>query len=257
MKFIRDLLNKKLGKKSSVESGVEPLEESYRNTVGSLSDTSARTSASTLDTSVSDLVSDARKKSETGPVNIWDMDDSGSAPLPAAAAAAPAAPARAPARGRRVKTRLIGFERSDGDVVDLFDEAPKPAQVKRAKFPVAWIVVAEGPGRGESFPLFAGMSSIGRGEDQTVQLDFGDGSISRTNHAAIVFDPDTKEFLLGHGGKSNIVRLNGKPVISNEALGNGDMIALGETKLRFVPLCGEDFDWGKDASGEDDDVAIA
>jgi predicted component of type VI protein secretion system len=152
---------------------------------------------------------------------------------------------------------LIGFEKSDGDVVDLFNDAPKAAPTMRTKFPVGWIVVAEGPGRGESFSLLSGMSQIGRGEDQAIQLDFGDNSISRTNHAAIVFDPEGKEFLLGHGGKSNIVRLNNKPLISNETLKTGDIIRIGETVLRFVALCDKSFNWSDGATGEDEDVAIA
>ena len=102
------------------------------------------------------------------------------------------------------------------------------------------------------------MSQIGRGEDQSVQLDFGDNSISRSNHAAIVYDPEEKEFTLGHGGKSNIVRLNDKPLISNETLKTGDTMRIGETVLRFVALCDENFNWDeKDADGEDEDVAIA
>jgi len=105
--------------------------------------------------------------------------------------------------------------------------------------------------------LMAGMSQIGRGEDQAIQLDFGDNSISRTNHAAIVYDADTKEFLLGHGGKSNIVRLNDKPLISNETLKTGDVIRIGETVLRFVALCDKSFNWSDGTTEEDEDVAIA
>ena len=207
------------------------------------------------------------------PVNIWDLEDDGSstalpdvaaeptpAPVPEAPtpAAASAAAARSPARSRRTKTRLIGFEQSDGAVVDLFNDAPAAAPTnKSVKFPVGWLVVAEGPGRGEGFSLLAGMSQIGRGEDQAVQLDFGDNSISRTNHAAIVYDPTSKEFLLGHGGKSNIVRLNDKPVISNETLKTGDTIRIGETVLRFVALCDNTFNWSDGATEEDEDVAIA
>lgn len=217
------------------------------------------------------------KTEEPKSVNIWDMDDDApsselpsKAPelptrapaAPAPAATASAAASRSPARSRRTKTRLIGFEKSDGDVVDLFNDAQKPsapavAAAPRAKFPVGWIVVAEGPGRGESFALKAGMSQIGRGEDQAVQLDFGDNSISRTNHAAIVYDPEGHEFFLGHGGKSNIVRLNNKPLISNEMLKSGDVIRIGETVLRFVALCDKSFNWAGSANGEDEDVAIA
>lgn len=190
-----------------------------------------------------------------------------------AAATAPAAPAdfaqatpaRASARPRRTKTRLIGFDTSQGDVVGLFDgpaaeEAAETAEPAPATmlFPVGWALVVEGPGRGTAFALAGGMSSIGRGADQAVRLDFGDTTISRSSHAAIVYDTEDRSFLLGHGGKSNIVRLNGKPVISNETLKDGDEIKVGETLLRLKTLCGADFDWSDtEVDEENDDVAIA
>lgn len=190
-------------------------------------------------------------------VNIWDIDGED---------AGPAAPAAAPApngtpRRRRNKTRLLGFDPSanEGEVVSMFDKAEKVAPKARAKFPVGWVLVVSGPGRGECFALENGMSQIGRGEDQTVQLDFGDNTISRQNHAAIVYDPETHIFMLGHGGKKNIVRLNGTPVISNEKLTTNDEIKIGETKMRFIALCTEEFNWvdSGDGSEESDDVAIA
>jgi pSer/pThr/pTyr-binding forkhead associated (FHA) protein len=102
------------------------------------------------------------------------------------------------------------------------------------------------------------MSSIGRGEDQTVRLDFGDASISREGHAAIVYDAETRGFLLGQGGKSNIVRLNGRPVIATEPMEDGAQIKIGETILLLKTLCGPDFDWADTDEDEgDDDVAIA
>jgi pSer/pThr/pTyr-binding forkhead associated (FHA) protein len=120
------------------------------------------------------------------------------------------------------------------------------------------MLVSDGPGRGECFTLEAGMSQIGRGEDQAIQLDFGDNSISRTNHAAVVYDTDTHTFSIGHGGKKNIVRLNGKPVISNETLSAGDKIKIGETTLHFVPLCSDEFNWAEGGEDEENDnVAIA
>lgn len=282
MKFIRALIGKK--KSDARESGgnADSLEQSYRDTIGAMTEeqkmlqrraASSEIGVSDMLTNVNAKVSAAEKPADpekaaetteisSQPVNIWDMDgDDGSTELPETAAASPAvasaAAARSPARSRRTKTRLIGFEKSDGDVVDLFNDAPKAAPTQRTKFPVGWIVVADGPGRGECFSLIAGMSQIGRGEDQAVQLDFGDNSISRTNHAAIVYDPESKEFLLGHGGKSNIVRLNDKPLISNETLKTGDVIRIGETVLRFIALCDKSFNWSDGATGEDEDVAIA
>ena len=76
-----------------------------------------------------------------------------------------------------------------------------------------------------------------------MRLDFGDNSISRENHAAIAFDAEQNVFFIGHGGKANLVRCNNMPVLSTQALSAGDRIRIGETTLRFVPLCGGDFSW--------------
>ena len=97
-----------------------------------------------------------------------------------------------------------------------------------------------------------GVSQIGRGEDQAVRLDFGDTSISRNNHAAVAYDDEQGKFFLGHGGKSNLVRLNGRPVLSTEEMSNGDEIRIGETTLKFVSLCGENFTW-KSSEGADNE----
>ena len=151
-------------------------------------------------------------------------------------------------RGGRTKTRLLGVEHSDGKTVDLFAKVTAN-QVQTPLFPFGWLVVVAGPGRGEFVSLQSGVSQIGRDEDQAVQLDFGDTTISRQNHAAIAFDEEEASFFIGHGGKSNLVRLNGKPLLSTELMKNGDQIKIGETTLRLVTLCGKDFSWS-DGSGK-------
>ncbi|MEM9684738.1 MAG: FHA domain-containing protein, partial [Pseudomonadota bacterium] len=153
----------------------------------------------------------------------------------------------------RVKTRLLGFQPGDEAEKDIFEAAKEQAGPNAADFPVGWIIVIEGPGRGKCFTLYNGASSIGRGEDQAVRLDFGDNSISRNNHAAVAFDDEAGTFFLGHGGKSNLVRLNGKPVLSTEELSKGDEIRIGETTLMFMPLCGDDFSWNEDNQEDQDD----
>ena len=270
MKFLRSLLGRNQTA-TAKGAAADPLEKSFEDKVGKLDLSDEKR--------VSEMLSNVKAQAKAGtapaapaapakpaPKNIWDLeaDSAPSTSLPmtppepaADPAAAATAAQRSPARSRRTKTRLIGFEHSDGAVVDLFNDSPKAAPAKSARFPVGWIVVAEGPGRGESFALLAGLSPIGRGDDQAVVLDFGDNSISRSNHAAIVYDDKTHEFLLGHGGKSNIVRLNDKPLISNESLKTGDIITIGETKLRFVALCDDAFNWSGGKSGEEEDVAIA
>ena len=125
-------------------------------------------------------------------------------------------------------------------------------------FPAGWLIVKGGPGKGAAFSLAQGVSQIGRGTDQTVALDFGDMAISRQNHAAIAYDAATHQFHVGHGGKSNLVRLNGKPLLSTEPLVDGDEIQIGETTLLLKVLCTPAFNWSAaEAGGDGHDMAIA
>jgi hypothetical protein len=111
--------------------------------------------------------------------------------------------------------------------------------------PVAgWVVVIDGPGRGGFRPVFVGMNSVGRDANQRVSLSFGDESISREAHAFITYDEEQRSFYLQHGGKPNIIRLGGKPVLTPMELKANDTIRIGKTTLRFVPCCGPHFSWG-------------
>lgn len=158
-------------------------------------------------------------------------------------------PAASPSRtmSQRVKTRLIGFH-GDNPMQDVFAGAQQAPQQAAPVFPIGWIVVVEGPGRGASFTLTAGLSSVGRDADQTVSLDFGDTAISRNGHVCIAYDEEQNVAYVGHGGKQNIVRINDKPLLSTEELQDGDVLKIGKTTLRFVGLCGNGFSWGGQAA---------
>jgi hypothetical protein len=153
---------------------------------------------------------------------------------------------RAANRSGRVKTRLLGFSTPDSTAPNPFGQTGTATSAAVTNFPVGWLVITDGPGRGAAFSLFEGLTQIGRGEDQTVRLNFGDNSISRENHAAIAFDAEQRKFFFGHGGKANLVRLNNRPVLSTEELASESQIRIGETTLRFVALCGDEFTWGVD-----------
>lgn len=193
-------------------------------------------------------------------INIWDVEANEQAK------AAPTALADSERRRpTRSKTRILGFELQPSSVVPLFDDdkppviaAPAAPGQGHVMFPSGWLIVKAGPGRGTAFALAQGVSQIGRGSDQTVALDFGDMAISRQNHAAIAYDASSHQFHIGHGGKSNLVRLNGRPLLSTEVVGDGDEIQIGETTLLLKVLCTPEFNWSaSDAGGDGHDVAIA
>ncbi|QJF51163.1 FHA domain-containing protein [Roseobacter ponti] len=154
------------------------------------------------------------------------------------------APGRGSSRSGRVKTRLLGFTPGTAESTDPMARAEKAGQ---SEFAVGWVVVIEGPGRGASFTLYDGVSKVGRGTTQAVSLNFGDNSISRENHVSIAYDGELNQFFIGHSGKANLVRVNNKPLLSTEEIRNGDTIRVGETTLRLIALCGEDFSWDKPA----------
>lgn len=149
------------------------------------------------------------------------------------------------------KTRVLGFHAPDLDIDPISAVAHRTQP--EVRFPAGWLVVVDGPGRGAFFAVTTSVSSIGRGADQAISLNFGDASISRQSHAAIAYDAEQNRFFLGHGNKSNIVRRNGMPVLATEELFDGDVIRIGKTSLRFVALCGEGFTWG-DLGAEDGDA---
>ena len=148
----------------------------------------------------------------------------------------------------RAKTRMIGFQSREFAGHDPFSQQSGAAR-RGPSFPVGWLVVTDGPGHGASFALTAGVATLGRGEDQTVCLDFGDTAISRSAHASIAYDPETNQFFLGAGGRSNLVRLDERPVLATETLSDRQTIRIGETSLMFFALCGPSFSWQAPGGG--------
>lgn len=113
---------------------------------------------------------------------------------------------------------------------------------------VGWLVVMEGPGRGRSVTLGYGMNPIGRDSSSRVSLPFGDQSITRQKHATITYEPRARNYYIQHGESNNLTYVGDEVVLAPTELKGGELIRLGDnTVLKFMPLCGEDFDW------EDDD----
>ena len=68
----------------------------------------------------------------------------------------------------------------------------------------------------------------------------------------MAYDPETNTFHL-IPGDSNTVYLNDRPSYIPERLAPYDVIRMGQTKLVFVPLCGDRFSW---SSGLSTDVKV-
>ncbi len=150
--------------------------------------------------------------------------------------------ADAPVEGR-VKTRFLNFRFSDKSDADHAVSAPPPPPrrrrvrtVSRDSAPIGRLTIVEGAGRGAEFPLTKQFVQIGRGDDQDVQLAFGDTSVSRDGHASVAYYGKQIGFLIRDGRKPNPVLLNGMVLQGEDCLRDGDQIRVGDTTLQFVQV---------------------
>lgn len=108
---------------------------------------------------------------------------------------------------------------------------------------VGWMVCIEGGDFGLSFNLKAGKNFIGRSSTANDIVLRGDQSISREKHAIIVYDPKSRTFLAQPGTSSELFYVNNEVILQATVIKDRDIIAMGNSKLMFVPCCGPDFSW--------------
>ncbi len=128
-------------------------------------------------------------------------------------------------------------------VADYSGTAPVAPGGVAGFFPVVgWLVCIEGPDKGSDYRIHNGNNYIGRSPNMDICI-MNDRHISHDNAANIGYDDHERIFFFGPAGGRNTVRVNGKMVINSVELSPYDTITLGTSKLMFVPLCGERFDW--------------
>ena len=74
----------------------------------------------------------------------------------------------------------------------------------------------------------------------------GDDCISTDRAAVIAYDAVEKFFSFGPSMGHNVVRVNGRMLMNAVVLEPYDELTIGKTKLLFIPLCGERFDWNEE-----------
>jgi hypothetical protein len=97
--------------------------------------------------------------------------------------------------------------------------------------PVGILTAVSGPHKGQTFNIYRGVTTIGREDDQTIQL-LEDQTVSR-RQARIVAEGEA--ISLVQESATNPTRVEGKPVEKCE-LSDGDLIQMGATKLRLSVL---------------------
>lgn len=107
---------------------------------------------------------------------------------------------------------------------------------------VGWLVAIEGPARGTDYKICPGYNFIGRDEHMDICIK-GDLKISRNKAAVIGYEPEERLFLFGPSEGKSFVKVNGKAVLGQTEIQDRDIIRIGSTKLLFIPLCDERFNW--------------
>ena len=115
---------------------------------------------------------------------------------------------------------------------------------------VGWLVCVEGVEKGRDYRIHSEKNRIGRSESMDIVLK-GDDSISRENHAYVIFNPKKKTFRIEPGEGRGLIYVNDDEVIGSAELNPYDVIEIGECKYTFAPFCGERFEWKEEKKNEE------
>ncbi len=122
------------------------------------------------------------------------------------------------------------------------DDGGKTIGFFEAKKVAGWLVCVKGSEKGKDFVIGSGRNFIGRSPSMDISLA-GDPSVSRENHAIIVYNPRGNNFSITYGTGHGIIYLNGQEVLTPMKLNPYDQIEIGRSVLIFIPFCGESFKW--------------
>ena len=107
---------------------------------------------------------------------------------------------------------------------------------------VGWLINLDCEEKGRDYRIHTDNNFIGRGDRMDIRI-LGDDTISRENHAIVSYDSRDRVFYFSPVEGRSIVRLNDKAMFYTTELKARDIIEIGKTRLLFIPLCGEGFEW--------------
>ena len=140
-----------------------------------------------------------------------------------------------------------GKKPTKAPVMDDSDKTKVSDDIDGIEPVVGWLICIEGVQRGQDYKIRQGKNFIGRSDEMDISI-VGDDSISRKNHASIVYDPKPRRFLLLPGEGGGLVYLSNQvkkeeAVLTATEIDAYDVIEIGKSKFIFVNLCGIHFDW--------------
>ncbi len=107
---------------------------------------------------------------------------------------------------------------------------------------VGWLVCTKGKNIGMDFRLKTGRNFVGRDKAMDICLR-GEETVSRNRHVIVVYEPKRRIYLIQPGESKELAYLNDELVLSPIEMKAYDVVAIGDVRLMFLPLCGESFNW--------------
>ncbi len=132
-----------------------------------------------------------------------------------------------------------------GEHTQLFrPEAGDSKELSPEKWEQGWLVAISGPMKGMYFPVTFGINQCGRSRDCRICLP-ADCGISGVQFSIRYVEKRKQFFVAGIDTASQPTFLNDEELMScYEPINRGDILRVSEqTSLRFIPLCGENFNW--------------
>ncbi len=140
---------------------------------------------------------------------------------------------------------------NDSDRTQMYSEADEQKTMilsqkdrREADAVVGWLVGINGSMYGDAFPVKSGVNIVGRGIYMDVVL-YGDESILKENHGAIIYEPATRSFFVRPGDARAQFLLDHEVVSEEKMLRKRDIVTFGSSDMMFMPFCDEEFCWEK------------
>ena len=105
-----------------------------------------------------------------------------------------------------------------------------------------WLVCIKGINKGRAYIIKDGKNFIGSTSDMDIQI-IGDKKIEKKNHAVIMYDSRQKKTILLPSDSRGMIYWQSQAIFEPKALEPFDSIELGESVFKYVPFCGDVFDW--------------
>ena len=107
---------------------------------------------------------------------------------------------------------------------------------------VGWLVCINGADRGEDYRIRAKNNRIGSDVNSDICLAKNE-SVKGSDFATIAYYTKKNVYYFIPGDDSGSIMINEEIVEIPLVLNNGDIIKMGGSEYKFIPLCNEDFQW--------------